>query len=60
MADDQFWFLEAKKAYAEVNRLQAELHRMTGLWYGACAARTELRVRLAEAEARSSPPRALE
>ena len=45
--DDLYWFNEAKKAYAEVARLRAELHRVTGLWYGACAARTEMRIELA-------------
>jgi len=48
--DDLFWFAEAKKAYAEVARLAAEVHRVQGLWYGACAARTEMRVTLTATE----------
>lgn len=40
-SDDLFWFNEAKKAHAEAAALTAELHRVRGLWYGACAARTE-------------------
>lgn len=45
-----YWFNEAKKAYADAARLKEELHQMTGLWYGACAARTEKAVALADAE----------
>lgn len=57
--DDLFWFHEARKAYAEVVRLEAALHAARGLWYGACAARTEhahalglARLRIAQLEAR--------
>lgn len=39
--------LRVKTAETEVRRLQEALHEMTGLWYGACAARTEKAVELA-------------
>lgn len=45
--DDLFWFNEAKKAHAEAARLKTELHEATGLWYGACASRTEKAVEIA-------------
>jgi len=48
--DDLFWFHEAKRLAARVVTLEAELHKATGLWYGACAARTEMRMALAEVE----------
>ena len=52
------WFREARQAYAEAAEAKAQLQEMTiafkaqlhkaqGLWYGACAARTELRMELA-------------
>lgn len=48
MQSNQAWFDEAKKVNARVVELEAELEKTRGLWYGACAARTEIRMELAE------------
>ena len=44
---DLFWFREAKRAHAEAEALTRQLREVRGLWYGACASRTEKAVELA-------------